>query len=76
MIRRFDRWLRDLAWPTFACEDCIGMSQYGCYCSYYNAVAPSAGPGEWHLFLRALHGLIFIWTSEYWTDARTGLDHV
>jgi hypothetical protein len=52
------------------------MSQFGCYCSYYNAVAPSTGPGEWHLFLRALHGLIFIWTSEYWTDARTGLDHV
>lgn len=68
MILAFDRWLRDKAWPTFDCADCIGMAQYGCYCSYYNAIEPSVEPGDWHLFLRWLHGFLFIKTSPFWTD--------
>lgn len=68
MIRRFDWWLRGLAWPTFDCEDCIGMRDHGCYCLYYKAVAPSAGPLPWHDFLRWLHGFLFVWTSPFWTD--------
>lgn len=68
MISWFNVWLRCLAWPTFDCEDCIGMRDHGCYCAYYDAVAPSQGPGDWHVFLRRLHGYLFMWTSPFWTE--------
>jgi hypothetical protein len=44
------------------------MRDHGCYCLYYKAVAPSAGPLPWHDFLRWLHGFLFVWTSPFWTD--------
>lgn len=73
MILNAIRWrvhdgLRNLAWPLFDCADCIGMSQYGCYCSYYDCIAPSEGPGDWHLWLRWLHGFLFPTSSPFWTS--------
>lgn len=76
MFARFDGWLRRKAWPTFDCEDCIGMRDHGCYCAYYDAVAPNTGPTDFHQALRWLHGFLFIKTSLYWTDTTHGLDHV
>ena len=43
------------AWPLFACQDCIGMIEYGCQCDVYEAVAPGVGPTRWHRFLRRLY---------------------
>jgi hypothetical protein len=76
VIGALDSGLRDLAWPTYDCADCIGMKPHGCQCAYYDAVAPSTAPGGWHRFLRWLHGFLFINTSCYWTDPVHGLDHV
>lgn len=46
--------LYDYAWPCFDCADCIGMRQYGCECSYLNAVAPGVGPNRRQRFARWL----------------------
>lgn len=43
------------AWPLFACQDCIGMIQYGCECATHEAVAPCVEPTRWHRFLRRLY---------------------
>jgi hypothetical protein len=42
----------NLAYPVYECEDCIGMKEYGCYCSHYEAVAPCKPPERWRLLLR------------------------
>lgn len=73
MIRKLSLWLnwwlRARAWPTFDCEDCIGMlTPHGCYCSASDAVAPGEGPSEHHLWLRWLHGWLFQDQSPYWRD--------
>jgi hypothetical protein len=49
------RWLRNIAYPVFECEDCIGMCDHGCYCSANDAVAPCVAPGR---FVRVLRKLI------------------
>ena len=46
--------LRDLAWPVFDCEDCIGMREHGCYCSATGAAAPGVGPNPREVWLRRL----------------------
>lgn len=47
-------WLHRWAWPSYDCEDCIGMIHYGCQCNVYGAIAPGVGPARRHLVLRAL----------------------
>lgn len=32
------------AYPIFACEDCLGMPEYGCSCAAMGASAPGIGP--------------------------------
>lgn len=46
------RWLRSIAWPSFDCEDCIGMAEHGCYCSAVGAIAPCTPPHWWHKILQ------------------------
>lgn len=46
------RWLYDIAYPNFDCEDCIGMFEYGCQCAYYGASAPGIGPERWRRWLQ------------------------
>lgn len=53
------RWLHRVGWPTYDCEDCIGMQAHGCYCYGSDAVAPCEGPRNHHLFARWLHGTLF-----------------
>lgn len=70
-IRRFDWWLRGLAWPPFDCIDCIGAGcgyGMGCYCDYNGGVAPCEPPGESHEWLRWFHGFLFLTTSPFWKD--------
>ena len=45
--------LRDLAFPVYDCEDCIGMIQHGCQCAYYGAPAPGVKPERWRAWLQA-----------------------
>jgi hypothetical protein len=49
MIRKF---LKQKAYPTFDCEDCIGMKDHGCQCAAYEAIAPNTPPTKFHTFLR------------------------
>jgi len=58
-ITQTRRQLEAAAWPTFDCEDCIGMVQHGCYCSASDAVAPGCPPERKHLVLRRIHR--FFW---------------
>lgn len=37
-------WLRSKAYPDFDCQNCLGMPEYGCYCSIEGASAPGVGP--------------------------------
>lgn len=37
-------WLYDKAYPSFDCEDCLGVHEYGCYCAAMGASAPGIGP--------------------------------
>jgi hypothetical protein len=68
LITRFDWWFQALAWPSFECKDCTGAGlHYGCYCAYYEAIAPGYGPDDWHMFLRAVHGFLFVNSSPYWS---------
>jgi hypothetical protein len=48
------RWqLREIAWPQYACEDCIGAIEHGCWCAATDAVKPGGpGPERWRLWLR------------------------
>jgi hypothetical protein len=54
MMVRLKRWLNDLAWPTYECEDCIGMAEHGCWCAYHEAEAPGKGPGNLRFYLREI----------------------
>lgn len=40
----FKRMLFRWAYPTYDCENCIGMPEYGCYCMAMGASAPGGGP--------------------------------
>lgn len=45
--------LKRLAWPYYACEQCVGQDRYtGCYCSYHGCVHPCEGPAMWRVWLR------------------------
>lgn len=46
--------LEAAAWPTYACEFCVGQ-EHGCYCGYHGGIAPGIGPQRRHLALRWLH---------------------
>lgn len=46
--------IRNKLYPSFDCEDCIGMKQYGCQCDYYEAIAPGVGPTKFLVFLRKI----------------------
>jgi hypothetical protein len=46
------RFLRRLAYPTFECQNCIGMHEYGCQCAATGAEAPGVGPSRWRRALR------------------------
>lgn len=46
--------LRDLAFPVYDCEDCIGMIEHGCHCAYHGAPAPGRGPERWRSWLQSL----------------------
>jgi len=75
-MRWINRWLYDLAWPSYDCEGCHGLGPaYPCECAYYTAIAPGYGPQTQHVWLRWLHGFIFIHTSPFWTEYPYGLDH-
>lgn len=50
--------IRRFLYPTFDCEDCIGMADHGCYCAAYNAVAPCSPVEPWRHALRVLFGRI------------------
>ena len=52
-------WFRRIynhAYPTYECENCIGMGEYGCQCAYYLAYAPGSGNIPAHV--KALRRLI------------------
>jgi hypothetical protein len=66
VIQRLNTWLRLKAWPDFDCMDCVGVGS--CYCAYHGGSAPGEGPADLHLFLRWLHGFIFIRSSPFWKD--------
>lgn len=43
-------WLLDCAYPTYPCEDCIGVGcglELPCYCQYYHAYQPGSGYMPW-----------------------------
>lgn len=44
MRRRLLVWLSRKAYPIFACENCLGTPEYGCYCAAMGASAPGVGP--------------------------------
>lgn len=45
--------LHSIAWPSFECEDCIGMAQHGCFCEGMGAPrAGGPGPEWWRRILR------------------------
>ncbi len=50
------RWLHDIAEPLFDCEDCIGMSQHGCYCTRIGASGPCIAPTWQQRVARWLRG--------------------
>jgi hypothetical protein len=39
---KFRWWLKDRGWPTYECEDCIGMRDHGCYCGYHGLYKPAS----------------------------------
>lgn len=45
--------IRSFLYPSFECEQCVGQD-HGCYCAYYEAVAPNCGPEKWRVVLRDL----------------------
>lgn len=61
------RWLQDLAWPTYDCEDCVGAGrEYGCYCAYYDAIAPGApAPRSIRVLRWVLERTLFRWRLKY-----------
>lgn len=51
------RWINRLLYPSYDCEDCIGMMiSHGCYCAAYDAVAPCTPPEPWRAWARSLIG--------------------
>lgn len=54
------RKLRTWLYPSFDCDNCIGMPEHGCYCEATGAVAPGLGPEWWRATLRnRLHAFLF-----------------
>jgi hypothetical protein len=51
---RLFRYFRDKGWPTYDCENCIGMIEHGCYCAHEGATAPGVGPFRRHLIYRRI----------------------
>jgi hypothetical protein len=52
-MNRLRKWLLSIAWPTYDCEDCIGMVEHGCQCAVYDAIKPGGpGPEPWRMALR------------------------
>lgn len=49
---RIWRYLRDIAYPSYDCQNCIGMPEYGCYCMASDAGGPGHGPNKLQVFLR------------------------
>lgn len=57
-LRRRAHWaIRDLLWPGYPCEQCVGQAPgEGCYCAYYGAIAPGGpGPGRLRAFGRRFY---------------------
>ncbi|MBB5986008.1 hypothetical protein [Sphingobium lignivorans] len=46
------RVVRSWLYPTFDCENCIGMPEHGCYCAATGATSPNEGPGMLRAWLR------------------------
>lgn len=58
-------WLYSKAYPSFDCEDCVGMREYGCYCAAMGSAAPGVGPtGTQRLALWAYRKLQGRWFSK------------
>jgi hypothetical protein len=53
------KWLRELAFPTYDCEDCIGMRDHGCYCSMLDAPAPGMPVEWWREIVRWLYARLY-----------------
>lgn len=50
---RVRRKLRDLAWPTYECERCVGQDLgQGCYCAHYDAPGAGRHVESWRAHLR------------------------
>lgn len=48
MLLPFRLWLRNIAYPIYECEWCVGQEKWhGCYCSAHNAFAPGDSNGTW-----------------------------
>ena len=52
---KIKRWLHDIAFPMYDCEDCIGVGGgYPCWCAHYGARAPGEPPEWWRVKLQRL----------------------
>lgn len=49
---RIWRFLRDIAYPSYDCQNCIGIPEYQCYCMAMDAGGPGHGPNKLQVFLR------------------------
>jgi hypothetical protein len=53
------RLIYDLAWPSYACELCVGQEEWrGCQCEYYGAIAPYTPPRPIHTLARQVWSFI------------------
>lgn len=51
-------------YPTYKCENCIGMREYGCYCEQqgvYSAVVPGIGPSDTRIRFRKVLDRVRSW---------------
>lgn len=49
------RQVRVWLYPYYDCQQCVGQEEWqGCYCAYYEAVAPNTGPEKWRIVLRKI----------------------
>lgn len=64
-------WMRELAFPYFSCEFCVGQEYWqGCWCAYHRAEAP--GDGEiraWRRLLRSTLAIVWLWEGYGYADA-------
>jgi hypothetical protein len=53
-----ERLLLRLAYPMYACENCIGMHEHGCYCELMGASGPGRPATRVNVLARRLLGLM------------------